>query len=304
MKPLANMYTAGSGTPIGNASDASSAMWDSNQADLSVPVDAYPSAARRLAGVVHLAPTPGTALSEGADGAMVELLERAVQDARAWVEGGVDTLIVENYHDAPFRKRGLAPATVAALTLAVDRVRGVAGVRSVGVNALRNDAAAALGIAAASGAELVRVNVHTGSMYTDQGLIEGRAAETLELRRALGARVRLFCDVHVKHATPPYGESLEDAARDAFERGRADGLIVSGSATGYAPDPERIARVRGAVGHGVPIVLGSGFTRENARALLEHADGAIVGTAAKRGGVVSEPVDSKRVEELVEAARV
>ncbi|MEO1697823.1 MAG: BtpA/SgcQ family protein [Planctomycetota bacterium] len=265
--------------------------------------DVFPSATRRLAGVVHLAPTPGTTRAGDAHEAMAALLERAVRDAEAWVAGGVDTLVVENYHDAPFRKAGLPAATVAALALATDRVRSVPGVASVGVNALRNDAAAALGVAAATGAAFVRVNVHTGAMHTDQGLVEGDAAETLLLRRALGVRARILADVHVKHATPVPGERIEDAARDALHRGRADGLIVSGAATGSAPDAERIARVRAAVGPDAPIVIGSGFAVETAGALLEHADGAIVGTAAKREGRVSEAVDPERVAALVEAAR-
>ncbi|MEL6714568.1 MAG: BtpA/SgcQ family protein, partial [Planctomycetota bacterium] len=264
---------------------------------------AFPSARRPLAGVIHLAPTPGTSLAPPASDAMATLLERAVRDAEAWVDGGVDTLVVENYHDAPFRKAGLPAATIAALALASDRVRAVPGVALVGVNALRNDAAAALGIAAAVGAGFVRVNVHTGAMHTDQGLVEGEAAETLLLRRALGTPARIFADVHVKHATPVHGERIEDAARDVLLRGRADALVVSGAATGSAPDVERIERVRAAVGPHAAIVIGSGFAVETAGALLEHADGAIVGTAAKRGGRVSEPVDPERVAALVAAAR-
>ena len=57
----------------------------------------------------------------------------------------------------------------------------------MGINVLRNDAQAAMGIAAASGASFVRVNVLSGAMLTDQGLIEGQAAELLRLRRQLEA---------------------------------------------------------------------------------------------------------------------
>jgi membrane complex biogenesis BtpA family protein len=255
----------------------------------------------RLIGVVHLAPTPGAPAASEAP--MGTLLERAVEDARAYVAGGITALVVENFHDAPFVKRGVGAAAVAALALATDRVRAVDGVRAVGVNVLRNDALAALGIAAATDAHFVRVNVHTGAMYTDQGLIEGRAAETMRERARLGGRVQVLADVHVKHATPVAGEALEDAARDAVRRGRADGLIVSGAATGDAPDPGRIARVRDAVGGEVPLIVGSGFDASNAAPLLAHADGAIVGTAAKRDGDVAAPVDVERVRALVEAAR-
>ncbi len=254
----------------------------------------------RLIGVIHLLATPGAPLFE--TGGMTRLLERALADARAFVEGGMRRLIVENYHDAPFFKDGVPAETVAALALAVEAVAGVDGVEDVGVNVLRNDGAAALGVAAATGAGFVRINVHTGAMFTDQGLIEGQAAETLRLRSRLGAGTRILADVHVKHATPIHGEALEDAARDAVHRGRADGLIVSGVATGAAPEPHRVERVRRAVGAGVPILIGSGFSLETAKGLLAHADGAIVGTAAKRDGQVGNEVVASRVHDLVQAA--
>ncbi|MEM8712806.1 MAG: BtpA/SgcQ family protein [Planctomycetota bacterium] len=256
---------------------------------------------RGLIGVVHLLPTPGAPAGRPGGG-MDELLEGAVRDAAAFVEGGVSQLVVENYHDAPFWKAGVAAETIAALALAVDRVRRVDGVDGVGVNVLRNDARAALGIAAATGAGFVRVNVHTGAMFTDQGLIEGLAAETLRERARLAPSVQILADVHVKHATPIQGEAIEDAARDAVHRGRADGLIVSGVATGSAPSAERVAQVRAAVGDSVPILIGSGFRLENAGELLAHADGAIVGTAAKVDGVVAHAVDPQRVAALVQAA--
>ena len=250
-----------------------------------------------LIGVIHLLPTPG-APGYGEDG-MTDLLVQALADAQAYVAGGIDRLIVENYHDAPFFKEGVSPATIAAITRAVDCVRALGGVEEVGVNVLRNDAAAALGIAAATRSDFIRVNVHTGVMFTDQGLVEGKAAETVRMRAALAPECKIFADVHVKHATSIAGERIEDAARDAVHRGRADGLIVSGVATGSAPDKERVERVRDAVGPDVPIMIGSGFALDTARSLLAFADVAIVGTAAKRDGRVENGVDAERVKELV-----
>ena len=56
------------------------------------------------------------------------------------------------------------------------------------------------------------------------------------------------------------------------------------------------------MGGEVRILVGSGFDVTNAAALLAHADGAIVGTAAKRDGDVTAPVDVDRVRALVAAA--
>ncbi len=254
-----------------------------------------PGLNRQWIGVIHLLPLPGAPAWKGG----TSIVEAALRDARAFVEGGIDTLIVENFGDTPFFADSVPAETVAAMSLAIDAVQREPGVASVGVNVLRNDARSALGIAAATGADFVRINVHTGSMFTDQGWIQGQAASSLRLRASLCPAVRLLCDVHVKHAVPVPGEGLEDAARDAHLRGRADALIVSGAATGSAPDVARVERVRGAVGPSATILIGSGVDASNARELLEHADGAIVGTAVKRGGDVAAPVDADRVGALL-----
>jgi hypothetical protein len=169
---------------------------------------------------------------------------------------------------------------------------------------LRNDAAAALSIAAAVGLDAIRVNVHAGAMVTDQGIVTGRAHETLRERARLGAPVLLLADVLVKHARP-LGATLPDAAdvaRETAHRAGADGLIVSGAATGRPVDLARLREVREAVPD-VPLLLGSGVTHDTVAALLDSADGVIVGSALKEGGVVSAPVAIERVRALVESAR-
>lgn len=249
---------------------------------------------RLLIGVVHLAATPG---APRARGTVEELLAAAERDARAYLAGGADALVVENFGDVPFHAETVPPETVATLALALARVRALAGTTPVGVNVLRNDARAGLGLAAATGAGFLRVNVHCGTQFTDQGRIEGRAAETLRARARLCPGVLLLADVHVKHARPVPGETLEEAARDTFRRGLADALIVSGEATGQAPSAERVARVRAAVPE-APVLVGSGLDVDNARALLGAARGALVGTALKQGGRVEAPVDEARVARL------
>ena len=256
-----------------------------------------------LIGVCHLAPLPGAPRFAGGDdsadvpsGGMGRVIEGAVSDACALAEGGAQAIIVENFGDAPFHGRAVPAETVAALALAVHAVRDAVGALPVGVNVLRNDVRAALGICAATGARFVRVNVHTGAAATDQGLIEGRAAETLRERERLCPDVAILADVHVKHATPLGSESIEDAARETLGRGLADAVILTGAATGCAPDPEAVARVRRGIGDG-RILVGAGLTAEDV-GLLRHADGAIVGTWLKHEGRIERAVDPARVRRL------
>jgi len=250
-------------------------------------------APKAVFGMVHLRALPGAPLFGGSIEAVIEA---AANDARALAAGGCDGVVFENFGDRPFRKHADAE-TVAAMTRVIVDVR-----RDVrlpfGVNVLRNDARAALAIGAATGAAFIRINIHIGAMVTDQGIIEGEAADTLRHRAAFAPHVLIFADHLVKHASP-IGEVDEiQMARDLRERGLADALIISGRETGAATDVERLLRTRKAVD--APILIGSGLTGENA-ADYADADGAIVGTNVKREGRVEMPVDPLRVERVVRA---
>ena len=85
-----------------------------------------------------------------------------------------------------------------------------------------------------------------------------------------------------------------------MERAGADAVLVTGPATGRPPDAQRLAAARRAAA-GAPVLVASGATARNVRALLEHADGVIVGTALKRGGRTSAPPDRRRVRSFLEA---
>ncbi|MCZ6572613.1 MAG: BtpA/SgcQ family protein [Planctomycetota bacterium] len=248
--------------------------------------------------VVHLLPLPG---SPGYGGRMGRVIDRALADARTYAAGGVNGVILENYGDTPFLKQDLEPETVAALAICAAAVSTQVGL-PLGINALRNDARAALGVAAAAGAAFIRVNVHAGVVATDQGLIEGRAAETLRARAALGLKTAIAADVHVKHGRPLFGGDLAHAARDLIQRNGADALIVSGAATGEPTDFADLKEARKALPRAT-ILAGSGVTRDSVADVLAIADGVIVGTALKRGGRTDAAVDPARVRAFVRAAK-
>ena len=160
----------------------------------------------------------------------------------------------------------------------------------------------ALALCAACGGDFIRVNVHTGAMLTDQGVIEGDAFGTLRYKKQICSGAQIFADVHVKHAVPLGDWTLEDAAKDTVERGLADALIVSGVGTGAPADPADVKTVR-QVCPSARILLGSGVTVENVKEFLRLADGFIVGSSLKQDGKLHNPVDPKRVAALVRAMK-
>ena len=254
---------------------------------------------RALIGMVHLAPLPGSPLWAGS---MPDVVERAVADARALLDNGIDALLIENFGDVPFTAGGVEPATIAAMAVVAEVVRRATAPAPFGINVLKSDARAALAIATTVGAQFIRVNVHAGTVLADQGIVQTDAYRTLRDRRLLGADVRIFADVQGKHAVPLGPVDVEQHARDLVHRSLADALIVSGRATGEPTAPSDVKCVRDAV-PGVPVLVGSGVTPETAGGLLSIADALIVGTYVKRGGDVRNPVDPERVRKLVQSAR-
>lgn len=255
--------------------------------------EAPAGAVPRLVGVVHLAPLPDSPRFEGDLEAVVE---SAARDAEALAAAGFEAVVVENFGDAPFVPGRVSAMTIAAMTACARAIRAAAPSIPLGVNVLRNDVDAALAVAVASGASLVRVNVHTGARVTDQGVIEGRAHETLRRRRELGVdrgarRVALLCDVDVKHAAPLAPRPIADEALETAERGLADALLVTGAGTGQ---PARQADLDAVLAvASVPVLVASGVTLESLDRIA-GAHGVVVGSCLRPHDRAGLPVDAAR----------
>jgi membrane complex biogenesis BtpA family protein len=249
-----------------------------------------------LIGVVHLGPLCGSPRWEGN---LQKIIALAVKDARAYESGGAHAVFIENFGDVPFTKGSVGPETIASMAAAGCAVREAIRV-PIGFNVLRNDARAALALCSACRGSFIRVNVHSGAMLTDQGLIEGNAFDTLRYRKQVCPEAAIFADVHVKHAVTLGDWTIEDSARDTLERGLADAVIVSGVGTGIAADAVDVERVRQAC-PSAKILLGSGSTLGNLPDFLKLADGFIVGSSLKKDGKLANPVDHRRVASFLKA---
>lgn len=256
---------------------------------------------KQLVGVIHLPPLPGSPRSTLSAAACAE---SAAADAQALAGAGYDAIIVENFGDAPFFAGAVPPITIAAMTVCALAVRAAAPSVALGINVLRNDGAAALAVAAATGARFVRVNVLTGARVTDQGVIEGEAANLLRLRRALGAEeVAIWADVDVKHSSPlGTPRSIAQEVEDTTKRALAAAVLVTGEGTAKGVDVEKLAAVKQAAGSS-PVLVASGATIATLAELGKHADGVIVGSALRGGGIPGGAVDPARAVEFAKAFR-
>jgi len=134
---------------------------------------------KAVLGMVHLLPLPGAPLFAGSiDG----VIDAALADARAIAMAAATRSSSKTSATGRFSRHDVDAVTIAAMTRVVGEVVRVVRL-PFGVNVLRNDARAALAVAAATGAGFIRVNVHSGVMFADQGMIEGRRQRPCENAR-------------------------------------------------------------------------------------------------------------------------
>jgi membrane complex biogenesis BtpA family protein len=245
-------------------------------------------------GMVHLQALPGTPQATLSPS---EIAASACREASLLAEAGVDALLIENMHDRPYLRTSVGPEIVSAMTAAACAVRREISL-PCGVQVLAGANEEALAVALAAGLDFIRVEGFVFAHVADEGLIEGCAGSLLRARRAWGAEhVQVFADIKKKHGSHAITAdvSLAETAK-AAEFFCADGVIVTGTATGEPVDNEELASAAGATR--LPVLVGSGATLESAEALFPHANGLIVGSHFKQGGTWDGKMDVARVREF------
>ena len=253
-------------------------------------------APRALIGMIHAGALPGTPAAHEPLDAVVE---RAVTEACAYRDAGFTAIAVENMHDRPYLKGRVGPEITAAMAV-IGRELKRACPLPLGIQVLAGANREALAAAHASGADFVRVEGFVFAHVADEGLIESCAGDLLRYRRAIGAdRVLVFADIKKKHSAHAITAdvSLAETAH-AAELFLADGVVVTGAATGVEASPAEVTAAAAAV-H-LPVLVGSGLNASNV-ARYTAARGFIVGSAMKEGGRWDQPLDRRRIEAMAQA---
>lgn len=252
-------------------------------------------------GVVHCEAFPGSPQYKGQS--FAKIIDRALYDAKSYIEGGVHGLIVENHGDIPFSKpEDIGPETAALMSVITDRIKMEFGV-PLGINVLANAALPALATALAGGADFIRVNQWANAYIANEGFIEGAAAKALRYRSLLRAEhIRVFADSHVKHGSHAIvaDRSIQELTRDV-DFFQADAVIATGQRTGDSATLEEIDEIRSATA--LPLLVGSGVTPDNVGQILQRTQGVIVASTLKVGGVWWNEVEPARVTHFMAAAR-
>ena len=253
-------------------------------------------APRALVGMLHVGALPGT---PAAREPVERLMEQTVREARIYRDAGFTALALENMHDRPYLKGGVGPEITAAMTAVAREVKRETGL-ALGIQVLAAANREALAVALACGADFVRVEGYVFAHVADEGIIESCAGELLRYRRTIGAdRVLVFADIKKKHGAHAItGDVSLAATAKAAELFLADGVIVTGAASGEETSPDEVRDTARAVG--LPVLVGSGITVGNLTCYAD-AHGFIVGSSLKQGGLWSNPLDRAAVESLARA---
>lgn len=250
-------------------------------------------------GMVHLLPLPGVPDHPGMD----RLIEAALRDTEALINGGVDALLLENMHDfPPVSERQMGPEVAAAMTRAASSIRRTfSHGPPLGVQVLFAANRTALAVAAAADLDFVRAEAWSYGHLSDKGWAEASAGAAVRYRTALGIdHVLVLADVKKKHASHAVTADLSLAqVAGNLALHRADAAVITGETTGHAPEPEALQAARAATT--LPLVIGSGLTADNASELAPLCHAAIVGSSLKRDGDWRRPVETDRVRRFVDA---
>jgi len=264
--------------------------------DDSQPIEELLGTAKALVGMVHVRALPGTPLAALP---MSAIVADAVREAKELADAGFDAVMIENMHDRPYLRQSVGPEVVSAMAAVLDAVRDAVSV-PIGVQILAGANREALAVAMAGGGTFIRAENFVFAHVADEGLmLEADAGRLLRYRREIGAEhIRIFADVKKKHSSHAITADVDIAqmAQAAAFYG-ADGVVVTGSATGEPVAVDDVRAVRASVP--LPLAIGSGITPENLPALWETGDVFIVGSFLKRDGKWHEPIDGDRVEALM-----
>ncbi|MBC7997340.1 MAG: BtpA/SgcQ family protein [Leptolyngbya sp.] len=248
-------------------------------------------------GVVHVSALPGSA---GYGGDIEKIVETALSDAMLYKSEGIDALMVENMHDAPYLRGHVYPETTAAMAIVASAIKRETKL-PCGVQILAGANDEALGVAIASGLDFMRVEGFVFAHVGDEGFHDSCAATLIRRRANLKAeQIKIFADIKKKHSSHAITSdiSIVETAH-AAEFFKADGVVITGQSTGHAPDVKEVEAVKN--GAHLPVLIGSGITPENLAQFAKFADCLIVGSSAKRDGHWANEVEAARVGKLMAA---
>jgi membrane complex biogenesis BtpA family protein len=250
-----------------------------------------------LIGMIHVPALPGTPFNKLTP---KEIVNKCITEAHIYESTNIDSIMIENMHDAPYLKRSIGPEITSLMSIIAYETRKAFPDKPVGIQILAGANKEAISVAYSSGLDYIRAEGFVFAHVADEGIIESDAGELLRYRKMIGAeRIKIFTDIKKKHSANYITSdvSIADMAKNAEFFG-TDGLIITGSSTGAEADIEELISVGNVTK--LPKLIGSGITRYNLKNYYKHADGFIVGTHFKKDNYWKNDLDEIKILDFIE----
>lgn len=217
------------------------------------------------------------------DGAR-DMLRRAQEEARIYLECGVEALLVENYFGST------ADCETVLRWLRDELPDAIYGVNILG------DFPSAFRLSDKYGAKFIQIDSVCGHLPPDKDAAYAKRLD--EYRRDSGAV--LLGGVRFKYQPVRSGRTLEEDLQ-LGER-RCDAIVVTGAGTGIPTPAGKVAEFREVLGD-FPLVIGAGVTQATVQDTFSAGDGAIVGSWFKQGHRDTGDVAREYVQAFMEEKR-
>lgn len=211
-------------------------------------------------------------------------------------------------HDIPYIKSSkFGPEVVASMTAVTGEIQQIICQSKkkipVGVQVLACGGKEALAIAKSTGCDFIRNEGFVFSHIGDEGFIDSNAGEILRYRKSIDAdNVLIFSDIKKKHSSHAITSDvtlLETAFAAQFFR--ADGIILTGKSTGDSTDLDELKLIKEQQQKlKLPVLIGSGVTKENLLDYVGLADALIIGSHFKRDGHWASELCANRIRDFME----
>jgi len=214
------------------------------------------------------------------------------------VYDGKYAIAIENMHDVPYLKRKVGPEITSLMSVIGYEVKNLTRL-PCGIQILSGANKDALAAAHSAGLDFVRAEGFVFAHVADEGIIEADAGALLRYRKQIAVEnILIFTDIKKKHSSHSITADVDiTETAKAAQFFLSDGIIITGSSTGYEADIDEVKKVKDEIN--IPVIIGSGITAENIKKYLSFADAFIVGSYLKKEGNWMNEVDAERVKEFM-----
>jgi len=249
-------------------------------------------------GCLHMMALPGTPYADPTV-TYKDHIKRLKEDAKVLMDNGFDAAVFANEGDRPYLT-SVGPEIVASYVRIATEVADILTI-PYGCGVLI-DPIATLAVAKAIDARFVRTYVSNTYVGTF-GYQSFNPAEIFRFQKQIGAENVKVYTYFEPHAGTCIDIRPVEAMVDAGVMNLPiSGILMGGPRAGLPPQASNIANIKNKFTK-VPVIIGSGGTKDNIAELLSIGDGVIIGTSIKKDGILWNQVDPDRAAAFIKAAK-